>query len=75
MSSNLILVQTLEDWGLDKGLIGELQGTAVFTATARNLSAYYPPPGAPPSYPFNPTILPCAQQLNGRKLVPNTPSM
>lgn len=55
MSSNLISVQMPFDWGRGKGLLGELQDAAVFTA--RNGANYSPPIAAPPAYP---NILPGA---------------
>ena len=55
MSSNLISVTMPTDWGRGKGLLGELQDAAVFTA--RNGAAYNPPAAAPPAYP---AILPGA---------------
>ena len=55
MSSNLISVRMPANWGQGKGLLGELQDPAVFTA--RNGAAYNPPAGPPPAYPV---ILPGA---------------
>ena len=49
MASNLIAVRMPTDWGRGKGLLGELQDPAIFTA--RNGAAYNPPAAAPPSYP------------------------
>ena len=55
MSSNLLAVEMPQEWGRGKGLLGELQDAAVFTA--RNGAAYNPPLAAPPAYP---NILPNA---------------
>ena len=48
MSANLIALRMPEDWGRGKGLLGELQDAAVFTAHYG--AAYNLPPAAPPTF-------------------------
>ena len=47
--TNLIAVETPQDWGIGKSHLGMLQAPAVFHARKGNF--YNPPPNAPPAYP------------------------